>query len=147
MDKHSPLSHWRLSCTLAVASLACACRLAGAEPMTLTAFDQPLLFTYGEWQDKVAVQDGKLFIRGVNGKGGGGCVKLQDLTAYAGRMPAIRLQVRPNNAAKGIQVLLADKSSNVARWEFALPATPGATVTLLPVNGGTLAEPDGLSQA
>lgn len=146
MNEHSLSSRWYVLCAVAVASLACACSLAGAEPVTLTAFDQPLTFAYGEWQGKVAVQDGRLPIHGVNGKGGGGLVKLQDLTPYAGRMLALRLRVGPGNAAKGIMVLLADKSQNVARWEFALPAPGADPVTLLPVNGGTLAEPDGRSQ-
>ena len=44
---------WRLAACLAVSTSG-----AGAEPVLITAFDQPLLFVYGEWQAKVAVQDG-----------------------------------------------------------------------------------------
>ncbi|MCX7599936.1 MAG: glycoside hydrolase family 9 protein [Armatimonadetes bacterium] len=121
-----------------------------AEPVVVTAFDQPLLFVYGEWEGKVAVADGRLPIRGVNGKGGGGCVWLQDLTPHADRLPAFVLRVLPENRATGISFLLEDRAKNLARWDFTLPA-PGeapndAPVTLLPKNGGSLAEPDSLTK-
>ena len=133
----------------ALVALACAAVWAPsvrAEPFLVTAFDKPLLFAYGEWQGKVAVQDGRLGIHGVNGKGGGGCVQPRDLSPYADRLPALELRVGPANKAKVIMVLMADQAENVARWEFALPAAPTQSVRLLPVNGGSLAEPDGLSK-
>lgn len=113
----------------------------------MTTFDQPLLFAYGAWQGRVEAEDGRLAIQGVNGKGGGGCVIMRDLTAFTQRLPALRLRVGEANQAARIALLLVDRAENVARWEFALPAPTGdQVVTLLPLNGGGLTEPDSLSK-
>ena len=94
----------------AVVLLAWLLPRADAEPVLISAFDQPLLFVYGEWQGKVAVREGCLPIRGVNGKGGGGCVAVRDLTPHAERLPALRLRVGAANQAKGIALLLVDQA-------------------------------------
>jgi endoglucanase len=120
---------------------------ARAEPVVLTPFDQPLLFAYGEWQGKVDCADGRLAIHGVGGKGGGGRVQMQDMTGLAERVPALRLRVGAGNQAAGIALLLTDPTENAARWEFALPGPGEETVTLLPISGGALAEPDSVSKA
>ncbi len=119
---------------------------AAAEPVLVTTFDQPLLFSYGTWEKVVTAGNGRLAIHGVNGKGGGGCVSLRDLTPSAGRVPALRLRVRAGNEAAGIALLLVDQAENAARWEFVLPPAGADSVTVLPVNGGTVAEPDSLSK-
>ena len=126
--------------------LASAADCVHAEPVVIAAFDQPLLFAYGEWQGKVEVKDGRLSLHGVNGRGGGGCVAIQDLSAYAERLPALRVRVDGGNQAKGIALLLVDQTENAARWEFALPQPSEEPATLLPASGGTLAEPDSLSK-
>ncbi len=140
---------WR-SCVAAVAAVS-ACLLCGlptvwAEPVVVSAFDQPLLFAYGTWDKQVAVADGRLAIHGVDGKGGGGCVAERDLSAHSARVPALRLRVGEGNQATGIALLLTDPSENAARWEFTVPAPSDAAVTLLPTNGGCLTEPDSLTK-
>ncbi len=142
------------------AAAALICLAAGvpptaAEPVVITSFDQPLLFAYGEWQNKVAVRDGHLAIHGVNGKGGGGCVSQRSLIAVAGgpttspdamRIPAMRVRVGPGNQARGIALLIGDANDNSGRWEFTLPAPAPGVVTILPTNGGSIAQPDSLSK-
>ena len=117
-----------------------------AEPVIVSAFDQPLLFSYGTWQDVATSGEGRFSVRGVNGKGGGGCVALCDLSAHGDRLPALRLRVGEGNQARGIALILVDQTENAARWEFALPPAGEEPVLLLPVSGAPLAEPDSLSK-
>jgi len=126
--------------------LAAGIGSSGAEPVVIASFDQPLLFAYGTW-DKVATSgDGRFAVHGVNGKGGGGCVALRDLSANGQWVPALRVRVGPQNEAQRIALLLVDRTENAARWEFALPPPGDAAVTLLPSSGAALAEPDSLSK-
>ena len=136
----------RMQALVVLLGVACVGMRAEAEPVAITVFDQPLLFVYGEWQGKVTTGNGRLTIHGVNGKGGGGCVTPRSLESYADRVPALRLRVGPGNQAKGIVLLLVDQAENAARWEFALPAAGAEAIVLLPLNGGTVAEPDSLSK-
>ena len=139
----------RASCAglLAVAvGLGWLARPAGAEPVVISAFNQPLLFAYGTWDKKAAVENGRLGIHGVNGKGGGGCVVQLDLTAHAGLMPGLRLRVAEGNQAGTIILILKDASENEASWRFTIPAPGPNAVTVLPASGGLLAEPDSLSK-
>lgn len=133
--------------TLVLGALAgCLSGPARGEPVVLAVADEPFTFVYGTWDGQVIARDGRLPIRAVNGKGGGGSVILQDLSAHASRMPALRLRVAAANRAARLALLITDPSENAGRWEFDLPEPSEEFVTLLPAGGGTLSEPDSLSK-
>jgi hypothetical protein len=102
-----------------VAGAACVCLGwaspgAKGEPIVIAAFDQPLTFSYGTWDGRVTSGEGHLAVHGVNGKGGGGCVAMRDLSPHARRVPALRVRVGAGNQAAGIALLLTDQSENAA---------------------------------
>lgn len=122
---------------------ACAPVLTAAEPVTLiSGFDQPFLFSYLTWKDRVSVVDGHAVLRGITNQGGAGVNQPLDLSASADRSPALRLRVGAANQAGAIRVMLVDADGRNATWTFQLSEAGADWSMLVPASGGDLRRPD-----
>lgn len=137
--------HGRMASAVAAYILLSTIAATG-EPLTVALLDQPLLFAYGSWEGKSEVTGNGLVVGAPTGKGGGGCNAQLDLSAHAGKVPALRLRVGEGNGAQRITILLRDAAGNDGRWEFPLGEPGAGMVTALPLSGGSLAEPDWLNR-
>jgi endoglucanase len=140
-------------CLVAVAALVAlaspSTAVAADEAVTITEFDRPLLFSYGTWENQVAVEDGQLTIRGVNNQGGCGTnigtaanEPALDLSDYGDYVPVIDATVRAGTKAEALRLMLTDHQGNTAIWRIPLPDEPAGEVSRLPVADlASLAEP------
>ena len=125
--------------------------LVAAPPDAISTMDLPFLFSYGTWQDKVKIENGRAILRGagVTPKGGGG-VNIQpaaDFSAHADDSPALKVKVGAGNKMNTLRLVLRDMDGHSGSFEFALPA-PGADFVLItPKEGASLAKPNSMDKA
>ena len=135
-----------LCCGAWLAALGSLGSVQGAKAQTsvkIADVDQPLLFAYGTWQDRVR-SDGKMLVirgEGVTNQGGGGMNVSLDLAAQGDCSPALRVRIGPGNQAAALRLMLSDDQGNKATWTFDLPDRPGEA-TLTPRNGASLGQPN-----
>lgn len=111
---------------------------------TLTTFDEPLMFTYGAWEGKARVADGKLDLQaeGLTNQGGGGSNFELDLADRSDLSPALKLRVSSANQTRELRLMLQDASGNKATWRFELPRQTDGPVLLLPHDAAGLDQPN-----
>ena len=116
----------------------------------ISTMDAPFLFTYGTWQNKAKIENGRAILggAGVTPKGGGGCnlMPLIDLSAKPDYSPALKVKVGAANKMGTIRLMLRDMEGHAATFEFPLPP-PGDGFTLItPKEGASLAKPNSLDK-
>ena len=111
---------------------------------TLNDYDQPFLYRFGTWDNKVEVKDGAAHITGVNNQGGAGHNISFDLSAIPDLIPALRLTVLEGNQATAIILNLSDEAQNTSKFEIPLKDVEvGKQVVLTPKLGASLTAPNG----
>ena len=124
--------------------------LVAAPPAVISSMDLPFLFSYGTWQDKVKIENGRAILRGagVTPKGGGG-VNIQpaaDLSANSDDSPALRVKVGAANKMNTIRLVLRDMDAHSGTFEFSLPAPGDDFVLITPKEGASLAKPNSMDK-
>ncbi|MBV9866809.1 MAG: glycoside hydrolase family 9 protein [Abitibacteriaceae bacterium] len=120
----------------------------GIPPKTIVTFDAPFLFSYGSWQNKVRVENGRALLRGegVNPRGGAGSPVTLDLSADANSSPALRVKVGAANTMPHLRLLLGDAAGRTGTWEFTLPAPSDTFAVVTPQGGAPLSKPNALDK-
>ncbi len=113
-------------------------------PTQIIAFDTPFLFSYGTWQNKAKVQNGRALLTGdgVTGKGGAGLnVNLNLSGRTKDCSPALKLKTGPANKVSALRLMLRDKEHG-AIYEFPLPTPSQDFVLVTPRDGAPLSAPN-----
>lgn len=112
-------------------------------PVVLEEFNQPFLFTYGTWLNRVQPDtNGTVKIIGVSNQGGAGHNLNLSLQQQADHCLTLQASVGPGNSADAIRVLLRDETGQTATWEFPLPPTnTTGFISIYPLDGQPLSEP------
>ena len=114
----------------------------------LAPLDAPFLFTYGTWEKRARIENGKIVLRGegITPRGGGGCNAPLDLSASGSNCPALRVKVANGSKMSVIRLLLRDADGHSGTWEFTLPP-PGSDFALItPKEGASLQQPNALEK-
>lgn len=114
------------------------------DPIRLTDFSSPWLFTYLSRQEGVVfVEGGKSRLTPADGRGGGG-YNIQpalDLTSLVKHTPMLTLEIRPGNRAKAIRLMLRlGNDSGTGVFDLSAKAV-GTVVTLFPVSAAVVGAP------
>jgi hypothetical protein len=117
---------------------------AAATEQVLVDFQQPFLFAYTSWENKVKTQGGVALLRGdgVTGQGGAGFNADLDWKAQAAQMPVLRVRVGAANKVRELIFRVLDDKEAQSTWNYVLPTPGNDWVTLSPKDGATLAEPN-----
>lgn len=117
---------------------------AAEAEQVLVNFQQPFLFAYTSWENKVKAQGGVALLRGdgVTGQGGAGFNADLDWKTQAAQMPVLRVRVGAQNKVRELVFRVSDDKQAQSGWHYILPAPGNDWVTLSPKDGATLAEPN-----
>ena len=132
-----------LLCSLFTVGQLTAADAPSGQPIALTTFVVPFGFAYQDWKDKLQAADGGVLFKELSSKGGAGRNLSADYSAYANRVPALWVQVRPGNTAPALQLLIVDTDNRGSRWSLPLPAPSTERVLLLPAGMATFSAPTG----
>ena len=124
-------------------------RAVGQENAAVLApLDAPFLFTYGTWEKRARIENGKIVLRGegITPRGGGGCNAALDLSASGGDCPALRVKVANGSKMRVIRLVLRDADGHSGAWEFTLPAPGGGLSVVTPKEGASLKQPNALDK-
>ncbi len=116
------------------------------EPIgVISELDQPFLFSYLSWQDKVTIENGVAVLKGVDNKGGAGFNQSIDASQWKDASPVIKIKVGPENQLKSLRLMLVDKTGKSGTWNFAISADASKSddwIWLTPADGAALSAPN-----
>ncbi len=111
-----------------------------AAPPVVTEFDEPFLFAYLSFEQKIGHEAGEVWITANDGKGGAGLALNADWSAYATHSPAIRIKLGPQNRATQIKFQVTDSAEGKRTFTYDLAAASADEFRqLLPVDSMALA--------
>ncbi|HEX8235694.1 MAG TPA: glycoside hydrolase family 9 protein [Abditibacteriaceae bacterium] len=133
-----------LASSFAMAQNATAVSNVSTTGRLIVSFNEPFLFAYSSWENKVKTETGVALLRGegLTGQGGAGFNVNLDLRAEADNLPLLRVRVGANNKVPELRVRFLDNKEAQSGWEYVLPAPGTGWVTVMPRDGASFAAPN-----